>query len=250
MLQPPADAQSILHQMHLVQRERDLRRQTPGLSDSVNAVKAFQQRRFAHSHSDFLASPRYGPASRFFLSEVYGPGDFSNRDKQFSRVIPTLVRLFPQEIVNTVQALAQLHALSESLDTGMGMILNAPSFAWADYVRAWQQLGHAAERETQIRLTLHLGESLDRLARKPLLRQSLRMMRGAAKVAGLEHLQALLEAGFDSFQSMNGARDFLAEVAARERRLSVALFAASAQDLVDIETGSLKGLLPSEEGGD
>ena len=246
MLQPPADAKSILHQMHLVQLERDQRRQTPGLGDTVNAVKAYQQRRFAHSHSDFFASSRYGPASRFFLSEVYGPGDFSTRDTQFSRVVPALVRLFPQEIVNTVQALAQLHALSESLDTGMGLILNTTSFASADYARAWQTLGRAVERETQIGLTVHLGESLDRLTRKPLLRHSLRMMRGPAKVAGLEHLQALLEAGFDAFQSMNGARDFLGAVAKQERSLSAALFAASADDLAALESGTLRGLLPSE----
>lgn len=93
-------------------------------------------------------------------------------------------------------------------------------------------------------LTVHLGESLDRLTRKPLLRHSLRMMRGPAKAAGFAHLQGLLEAGFDAFQSMSGAREFLSVVAQRERLLAAALYAACATDLAEPELGSLKGLLP------
>ena len=46
------------------------------------------------------------------LDELYGPQDFSDRDAQFARVVPALVRLFPQELVETVAVLARLHALS------------------------------------------------------------------------------------------------------------------------------------------
>ena len=58
-------------------------------------------------------------AARFFLDDLYGPRDFSERDAQFARIVPALVRLFPHEIVGTVQALAALHALSERLDSAM-----------------------------------------------------------------------------------------------------------------------------------
>lgn len=67
-----------------------------------------------------LESKRYGAASRFFLDELYGPIDFTQRDHQFARVVPALVKLFPWQIVDTVGALAALHALSEALDTQMG----------------------------------------------------------------------------------------------------------------------------------
>jgi len=50
--------------------------------------------------------PRYGPAAHFFLEELYGPRDFADRDTQFARVVPALVRLFPREIVATVAILA------------------------------------------------------------------------------------------------------------------------------------------------
>ena len=50
------------------------------------------------------------------------------------------------------------------------------------------------------------------------------MMRGPAKAAGLAELQRFLEAGFDTFRAMRGAREFLATIGERERTLAKALF--------------------------
>ena len=74
---------------------------------------------------------------------------------------------------------------------------------------------------------LGLFAILDRLTRNPLVRHSLRMMRGPARAAGLGELQRFLESGFDTFKAMHGARDFLAAIGARERALAQALFDAS-----------------------
>jgi hypothetical protein len=245
----PATADSILHLLHLVQQQRQQRLSTPGLEAAVTAVKAYQQLRFSQTHADLLASRRYGAASRFFLDELYGPRDFSERDTQFARVVPALVKLFPQDITNTVQTLAELHALSESLDTSMGQALSGRSLDGRAYVRAWQSTARAPEREAQIALTVRLGTALDRLTGKPLLRHSLRMMRGPARAAGLQQLHALLEGGFDTFHAMRGAREFLDTVAQRERELAAALFAVPVQDLADAKAGEdpdafLGGLLP------
>lgn len=76
-----------------------------------------------------------------------------------------------------------------------------------------------------------VGESLDRLTRKPLLRQSLRLMRGPAQMAGLGALQTFLETGFDTFRAMRGATEFLSTVRQREDRLARGLFQADAATL-------------------
>ena len=154
-----ASAESILHFLHQVQLQRQLRKNTPGLEAAVGWVKAFQQRRFSHTYADLLSSPRYGGAARFFLDELYGPKDFSERDAQFARVVPALVKLFPKDIVATVHTLAELHALSESLDSAMGEALNTDELSATRYVQAWQHVGRAREREEQIALTLVLGDS-------------------------------------------------------------------------------------------
>ena len=220
-------AAAILAHLHTVEAERRHRAATPELHDRVVLVKAYQQRRFSHTYADLLASTRYGAASRFFLDELYGPSDFTRRDAQFARVVPALVKLFPSEIVATVATLAELHALSEMLDTHMGAAVDeSVALTGADYLRAWQRTGRSDDRAKQIALTLDVAARLDRFTRRPLLRNSLRLMRGPARAAGLAELQQFLETGFDTFRAMHGAQDFIAIVETRERALASALFSA------------------------
>lgn len=216
----------ILQHLQMVEQERQRRRADPVLDAGVQALKQYQQRRFARSYEDLLDSPRYAAAARFFLDELYGPGDFSGRDAQFARVVPALVRLFPHQVVQTVAQLAELHALSERLDGKMAATLGGAPLTALTYVQAWQAVGQPTHRQQQIDLTLAVGRSLDELTRKPLLRQALRMMRGPAAAAGLAELQHFLEQGFDTFKAMRGAGDFLDTVRQREEALAAALFAA------------------------
>jgi hypothetical protein len=199
-------------------------------------MKAYQHARFMQTYADLLAHPRYGGAALFFLEDLYGPGDFTSRDDQFARIVPGLVRMFPRDIVTTVQSLGQLHALSEELDTGMAEALRKMLAAdvrgenselvvdGAQYGLCWRTVAGPAVRERQIFLMLSVGEALESYTRNPLLRTSLRLMRGPAQAAGLGALQAFLERGFDTFRAMRGAREFLTVIASRERALAAALF--------------------------
>lgn len=219
--------ETILGQLKIVDDERKCRKLTPGLDAKVAALKAYQQRRFSRTYADLLVSTRYAAAVRFFLDELYGPSDFTHRDEQFSRVVPTLVRLFPREIVATVVVLAELHALSESLDTAMASHLAGIPIGAGEYIQAWQKTGRDTDRQLQISLTLTVADRLDRLTRKSLIRNSLRLMRVPAHAAGLGELQEFLETGFDTFRAMNGAQEFLALVSSRERVTVAALFDAT-----------------------
>jgi hypothetical protein len=222
-----AQAQAILDLLSEVDAQRARRAADPTLAARVQAVKHYQHQRFQHTYADLLAQPRYANATRFFLEELYGPEDFTRRDTQFKRVVPALVRLFPREVVLTVQTLGELHALSESLDTAVGEAVQGVQVDLAGYIEAWQQVGRHADRETQIVLTRRVGDALDGYIRNPLLRHSLRLMRGPARLAGLAELQTFLEAGFDTFRAMGGAKEFLDTVVQRERAVAAWLFSAS-----------------------
>lgn len=223
-----ASSENILQHLSAVESERQRRVGNPSLQARVTAVKTYQQRRFAHTYADLLASPRYRDVARFFLDELYGPKDFAERDAQFARVVPALTRLFPSDVLLTVESLAALHALSESLDSAMGDAVAGTALTAADYLAAWQACGRRADRERQVALTVKIGESLDQLTRRLLLRQSLRMMRVPARAAGLSSLQSFLESGFDTFHAMRGAAEFLKTVRSRETALMQALFASEA----------------------
>jgi len=221
-------ANAILEALQQVDAERARRDADPALHERVLALKHYQQRRFATTYADLLGQARYAPAARFFLDELYGPRDYRARDAQFARVVPALVRLFPEDVVHTVRTLSALHALSESLDSAMGRLLPEAALDAPSYVRAWQACGRSADRDRQIELTLEVARSLDGYTRNPWLRNSLRMMRGPARVAGLSELQRFLEAGFDTFRGMRGADVFLEAIESRERALAARLFAPDA----------------------
>ncbi|HYN58427.1 MAG TPA: hypothetical protein VET87_02610 [Rubrivivax sp.] len=216
--------QLILGTLRVVDEQRALRARDTVLEQAVRDVKHYQHERFQHTYADLLDTPRYAKTTRYFLEELYGPDDFSKRDAQFARVVPGLVRLFPHEVVLTVQTLGELHALSETLDTAMARCVPARTLSLADYAAAWQAVGRPDEREAQIMLMRRVGDALDAYTRNPFLRHSLRLMRGPARVAGLGELQNFLERGFDTFREMHGAKEFLDTVVRRERELAAALF--------------------------
>lgn len=222
---------TILKDLAAVNAERQVRAGDAGLAARVEAVKRYQQRRFESTYADLLTHPRYAGASNFFLRELYGPSDFTQRDDQFARIVPAVVRLFPVEVVGTVQALAALHALSEQLDSQMGRAVNDTDVDAASYVQAWQQCGDAPNRERQVTMLEQVGHALDALTRNPFLRHSLRVMRGPARAAGLANLHVFLESGFDTFRAMRGAGEFLGLIGSRERALAAALFAAHSQTM-------------------
>lgn len=222
-------AQAILELLDRVDAQRACRSADADLAARVLAVKDYQHRRFQHTYADLLAQPRYAGAAGFFLEELYGPEDFTRRDAQFRRVVGALVRLFPQEVVLTVRTLGELHALSEELDTEMGRAVPLPPVDLAVYAQAWQRVGQPTERRRQIALMRRVADALDVYTRNPLLRRSLRLMRGPARLAGLGELQRFLESGFDTFGAMHGAQDFLDTIVQREQAVADWLFAATAQ---------------------
>jgi hypothetical protein len=218
---------AILKDLAAVVAERHLRAGDAAWSARVQAIKRYQQQRFELTYADLLIHPRYAGASNFFLSELYGPLDFTQRDEQFARIVPALVRLFPAEVVGTVQSLAALHALSEQMDSQMGRLVAAGPVNAACYAKAWQQCGDAPGRERQIALLERVGRALDTLTRNALLRHSLRAMRGPARAAGLAALHQFLESGFETFRGMRGADEFVALIGQRERALAAALFSTT-----------------------
>lgn len=234
-----ASADQIHQALDTVALLRQQRMAQPALAAANSAIKRFQAQRFQATYPDLLQSPRYQTAARFFLHELYSDKDYAERDQQFARIANTISKLFPQVVVNTAAALAEVHALTERLDDAMAtahLSLQASkpeSCDAASYIACWREVADAAARHQQLQVVLALGESLDNLTRKPGLRMLLKMMRGPASAAGLGSLQKFLEAGFDAFQNMRGAKEFLELIALREREWIKRLFE---EDAVACET--------------
>ena len=213
--------------MQAVAQLRQSRVGQPMLEKACFDIKRFQAQRFSATYADLLHSPRYRRAARFFLQELYGDQDYSQRDQQFARIAGTIARLFPEAVVETASVLAEVHALTEQLDDMMArQWLDHPQSTpqHVRYVQSWRKVADRPARQRQLEVVLQLGHALDRLTRMRGLRSLLRMMRAPAAAAGLSSLQAFLEAGFDAFSDMKGATEFLAMIEKRESRWIDALF--------------------------
>ena len=218
-------AQTIRSAVERVDGLRQLAANDSARRAALLTVKSLQAKRFAGTYEDLLDSNAYGDAARFFLEDLYSDKDYTQRDAQFSRIAGALQRLFPQQVIATALALAQLHLLTEDLDWQMAgqWCAQRPEFASSDsaqYIACWRSVGQYANRNLQLQIVLAVGRDLDRLTKMPGLRFMLRMMRKPAKAAGLGSLQDFLECGFDTFAKMSGkghsADDFLNTIHTRE----------------------------------
>lgn len=200
-----------------------------GIDDAVRArrdeLRDWQARRLAFTHADLLESPRYRAATRFFLDELYGVKDFSQRDAELARVIPTLTRFLPAAALETIADAVELDALSERLDLATAQALAADRRIGGRpidddaYARAFCIAGSRTDRERQLELVEHIGRALDRLVRHPLLGGLLGAMEGPARLAGLAAMHEFLASGFRAFRAMKGAETFLKTVVERESAL-------------------------------
>jgi hypothetical protein len=192
------------------------------LGQALHSVKAFQAQRFAGTYPDLLAHATFAPSARFFLEELYSARDYSQRDAQFARMAGALERTFPDALVDTAVALAELHAATEALDTALALqwASNSPDNAPLRYLAAWRGVGQRQQRQWQLDTVVQIGQTLARLTRTPGLRLMLKLMRKPAELAGLGDLQRFLESGFDHFAAMarqdKAAQRFLDIIQTRE----------------------------------
>ncbi len=197
----------------------------PATLASCMALKTFQSQRLARTHADLLEDGNTREAALFFLEELYGARDLTQRDSDVERIIPTLEKLMPYHTLEAITDAITLDALSETMDSIMAQHLG-PHFDEADYASAYREFTTVEERHRQIHLVQALGNSLCQLVRIPLLSVTLVMMRGPAKMAKLSNLQNFLERGFTTFKAMKKPQAFVQAITSRELQISANIFAA------------------------
>lgn len=205
------------------------------LSDEQAALRmrlrGWQAARFERTYPDLMASDRYRPAAEFFLSDLYGPKEFSERDEELERILPAITKILPASAIHTLAVGVELDLLSESLDAAMVQALLAAGqtavtgISDADYAKAYRACDNRRGREAQIALILQIGNAIDSLTRKPLLRAAIALIKGPAHASGMGALHDFLDRGFKAFRNMQGAAEFLAIIRERESLILARLFA-------------------------
>lgn len=197
----------------------------PSLAARLRVIEAFQSRRLAATYADLRGEQRYRPAVDFFLDDLYGPQDLSERDDQMVRALDKLGRFLPLAALASLQRAFELHVLTLELDVATAAGLAGPVRPDDEaYALAYRAAGRRPERERQIELLGVIGSLLDSLAHRPEIGLMVRLARAPAHAAGYGPLQDFLERGYRAVRTMRGTDVLLKTVIDREHALLRRLF--------------------------
>lgn len=202
-----------------------------GLLPEIATLRDFQSRRLATTHADLLAHPRYRPAAEFFLTDVYAPRDFSQRDADMQRFYEGVSRVLPERAVSILADVVALANLTNQLDERLARALVTElgvtdTITPEQYAAGYRLCDNYEDRRRQIKLIGDIGRGIDRLIHIPFVSVALRLAHAPAVLAGWGDLQHFLERGFGAFKHMKGAAEFLDTIDRREMAILDRIFAA------------------------
>lgn len=224
-------ASLLLEQIQRGKAQRLKQEAAAALSSKMPLLRKWQSDRLSATYADLLADKRYQPATAFFLSDLYGPNDFSRRDRDIERLFSTLVKLLPDYLIQIAANAAELNALSAELDFALlGVLVGeldvTEAITQEAYAEAYRRCKNYDLRRHQIALLKRLGEDLDAIVFKPLVYNTVRMLKVPALLAGFSALQNFLERGFNAFHHMQGADEFIDAIVTRETRILDGIYEA------------------------
>jgi len=202
-----------------------------GLADEMIILRDWQANRLQQTYDDLLHSKKYGRACAFFLSDIYGAKDFSQRDADAENAYNSMRKYLPDRLLTTLGKAIELNTLTQNLDTQLlDVLVNqldvSDEITVAQYTVAYRICDNYDVRSNQIDLLVELGSGLDNLMRIPMVGMILRAARRPANRAGWGELQDFLERGFAAFKKMGKASPFLQIVEERERVILDKIFAS------------------------
>lgn len=211
-------------------RKRVLESPGTGAADFVarlRDLRVWQSARVARTYQDFREDARYLPAVEFFLSDLYGPQDFTDRNRDLERAWRYLKRALPRILMRVLENAIELEVLTLELDHAMVHALAAGSVTAITYPAAYQRVNNRTSRTRQIDLIVSIGEDLNRIVSRAWIGPLLHAGHIAAHAAGFGVLQDFLERGYSAFRQMGAAAPLLKAIRERETHFMLAMFAAN-----------------------
>ncbi len=191
----------------------------PELGARLRGLRAWQTRRLAATYDDLARAPQTAAAVAFFLSDLYGPQSFLERDAELARAWHRLARALPAAALEVLGFAIELTVLSEDLDHALLASHPQEPITEESYAAAYRAADRTEDRRRQIELIVAIGERLERIVRHRAIGIALRAARAPARLAGFGALQDFLERGFAAFARMGSAGALLAAVREREYAL-------------------------------
>ena len=214
-----------------MERRRLEWQQDPARLAELQGLQHWQAERLERTYTDLASQPRYRAAVRFFLQDLYGPHDFTQRNRDLKKVLAPWEQRLPPMAYQAVLFALELENLTQELDISMVNALQGRAVTPAAYAAAYRQVGERVRRQRQIWLVVAAGRALDALVQLPMIGTALRLARLPARLTGVRVLHEFLERGHAAFRHMGGAQELLRSIEQRETAIMQQLFAGARDPL-------------------
>ena len=194
------------------------------LSPLLSYLSAWQSLRLARTHADLLHDAEFKAACGFFLSDIYAPHDFSQRDYDGTRIYNFMNRFLPEPTLRPLALALELNVLTQGLDLRLAEVMRTrlgitECFGIWQYEEAYRLCDNYDVRLRQIDLIVEVGKHLDRVRRLPFVGATLHLARGPALRLGWFEMQDFLERGFAAWKSLRQVDVFLGSIERREKAI-------------------------------
>ena len=191
------------------------------LDPKLSLLRQWQADRLANTYADLIRNRKYTLAGQFFLNDIYGARDFSQRDNDLEYLYDVMSSVLPKFILTLVENTIQLNNLSKLLDNQLLTVLEndlglTDHLTPKMYTDGYRICDNYKERKTQIDLILEVGKQVDLSTRIPFVGSAIRLSAGPSQRAGWGDVHEFLERGFKAFKRMRGAKQFLHTLEKRE----------------------------------
>ena len=190
-----------------------------GLIPAIREVQVWQCKRLLASHQQMYQQKRFKPAVEFFINELYGPNDFSQRDQDIARIVPKMSKFLPEKALQSLASALHLNTLSFELDFSLAKQLVGTEINRDSYAKAYVSCDNLANRQQQIDYIRTLGNDLADVVKMKGISSLLFISRKPAKMAGVIALHEFLEKGFKSFKNLGDVEDFIIPVVNKEHEI-------------------------------
>ena len=208
----------IIRHLHGIKTMQEIAEKSD-LMDTIKAVQSWQCKRLLASHQDLYQQKRFKPAVEFFVNELYGPNDFSQRDDDIARVVPKMSKFLPEKALQSLASALHLNTLSFELDFELARKLVNSDINCNSYAAAYFECDNLITRQQQIDYIATLGSDLADVVKMKGIASLLFISRKPAKLAGVLALHEFLEKGFKSFKNLGNVDDFVIPIVNKERQI-------------------------------
>lgn len=213
--------------LHDLQHDQALQHQpvvARELDPALARLRQWQSERLARTYADLLADKRFRAACLFFLSDIYAPRDFSQRDHDVERLHAFLSRVVPAQMLQLLTDVVELNSLTNALDRQLVLVLTdklhmTDVLTTELYAEGYRLCDNYVERLHQIDLITRVVTQVAEGARLKVVGAAMKLVRGPAHRAGWAELYDFLEHGYDAFKRMRDVKEFVQQVEQREKRI-------------------------------